>query len=96
MKKTLLFIALSISTIISVAQQTPTISAKESDAILYMREEEKLARDVYEFLYAKYNVNPFGNIRFSEQTHMDRMKTLISNYNLVDPVEKNGDQPGVL
>lgn len=95
MKKTLLFIALSISTIISVAQQTPTISAKESDAILYMREEEKLARDVYEFLYAKYNVNPFGNIRFSEQTHMGRMKTLISTYNLIDPVEKNGDKPGV-
>ena len=95
MKKLLLYIAISISSFTVNAQQKTTLTTEESDAILYMREEEKLARDVYEFLYAKYNVNPFGNIRFSEQTHMDRMKTLISTYNLIDPVEKNGDQPGV-
>ncbi len=95
MKKLLFFIAASISSFIATAQQKTTITTQESEAIIYMREEEKLARDVYEFLYAKYNVNPFGNIRFSEQTHMDRMKTLISTYNLVDPVEKNGDKPGV-
>jgi len=61
MKKLLFFIAASISSFIATAQQKTTLTSQESDAILYMREEEKLARDVYEFLYAKYNVNPFGN-----------------------------------
>jgi hypothetical protein len=60
-----------------------------------MREEEKLARDVNEFLNAKWNSNPFGNIRLSEQTHMDRMKTLITTYKLKDPVDSNKDKPGV-
>lgn len=75
--------------------QTTTLSQKEKDAIVYMREEEKLARDVYNFLYAKWNVNPFGNIRQSEQIHMDRMEDLIIDYKLEDPVVKNGDKPGV-
>jgi len=77
------------------AQETGIIDQKEKDAILYMREEEKLARDVYDSLYAKWGVNPFGNIRYSEQVHMDRMKTLIVNYKMEDPVARNNDRPGM-
>jgi hypothetical protein len=77
------------------AQQNISLSQQEKDAILYMREEEKLARDVYDFLYTKWGGNPFGNIRNSEQNHMDRMKSLISTYKLADPVEKNNDKPGI-
>jgi len=47
----------------SIAQETVTLNQKEKDAILYMREEEKLARDVYNAMYEKWEVNPFGNIR---------------------------------
>ncbi len=77
------------------AQETIKLNQQEKDAIQYMREEEKLARDVYNFLYDKWNTNPFGNIRQSEQTHMDRMKTLISTYRLTDPVTMNNDKQGV-
>ncbi|MBL7737721.1 MAG: DUF2202 domain-containing protein [Chitinophagaceae bacterium] len=49
-----------------------------------MRQEEKLARDIYEFLCAKLNAKLFGNIRRSEQTHMDRMKIFITSFRLND------------
>jgi hypothetical protein len=95
MKKIILSLSTIILAITGFAQQPVSLSQQEKNAILYMREEEKLARDVYEFVYAKWAVNPFGNIRSSEQTHMDMMKTLITTYKLTDPVENNKDKPGV-
>ncbi len=61
------------------------LSQEEIDAILYMREEEKLARDVYLTLYNKWNLPLFNNIASSEQAHTDAIKTLITRYNLPDP-----------
>lgn len=72
----------------------PVLTQSEKDGISYMREEEKLARDVYEKMYEKYNMMPFGNIRRSEQVHMDRMEALIVKYNLQDPVKTTKDEPG--
>jgi len=95
MKKIFLAVLLLSGTISSFPQQNSLLNQQEKDAILYMREEEKLARDVYNLLYDKWGVNPFGNIRESEQTHMDRMKTLITTYQLEDPVTKNNDKQGV-
>jgi hypothetical protein len=51
-----------------------------------MREEEKLARDVYLTLYNKWHLQVFSNIARSEQKHMDAMKALIDKYGLTDPV----------
>lgn len=94
--KTISLILFAITGIVSVmAQQPAIISSNEKEAITYMREEEKLARDVYDSMYAKWAVNPFGNIRFSEQTHMNKMNTLIKKYQLENPVAKNDDRPGV-
>ena len=45
-----------------------SISADELKGLLFMREEEKLARDVYTALDAKWNINAFSNIASSEQT----------------------------
>ncbi|MEI2740303.1 MAG: DUF2202 domain-containing protein [Chitinophagaceae bacterium] len=95
MKKVIFAAILLVIVTGSSAQQTSILNQKEKDAILYMREEEKLARDVYNFLYEKWETNPFGNIRQSEQVHMDRMKNLIMIYQLEDPVIKNNDTPGV-
>jgi hypothetical protein len=67
--------------------------AMESSGILFMREEEKLARDVYLYLYEIYPLRPFLNISKSEQAHMDAMLYLIDTLNLVDPVGDN--PPGV-
>ena len=58
----------------------------EVDAILYIREEEKLARDVYLTLYEKWNLPIFKNIASSEQIHMDAVKQLIDRYGLKDSV----------
>ena len=59
----------------------------EREGILYMREEEKLARDVYLQLYEIWGTNNFNNIGSSEQTHMDAMESLIKRYNLEDPAK---------
>ncbi len=63
-----------------------TLSSGEAEGILLMREEEKLARDVYLTLYEKWNIPLFLNIANSEETHMDAMELLIERYGLKDPV----------
>jgi len=47
------------------------LTTEQQNGLLYMREEEKLARDVYNHLYTKWNLNIFKNIAKSEQMHMD-------------------------
>jgi hypothetical protein len=63
-----------------------TLSVAEEEGLLYMREEEKLARDVYEVLYDKWGLPVFQNIANSEQTHMDAVYTLLERYDMPDPV----------
>jgi hypothetical protein len=65
------------------------LSGEEADGLLYMREEEKLARDVYLTLYETWDLPVFQNIADSEQTHMDAIRTLIDRYGLEDPVAGN-------
>ncbi len=62
------------------------LSAEEQDGLTLMREEEKLARDVYQMLYEQWNLSIFSNISQSEQRHMDAVKELLDKYNLTDPV----------
>ncbi len=69
-----------------------TLDDEEKAGILLMREEEKLARDVYNALYEKWNIPVFRNIAGAEQTHMDAVGMLIERYNLTDPVSR--DIPG--
>ena len=64
------------------------LSAEETAGLLYMREEEKLAHDVYVTLYAKWRLQIFQNISQSEQNHMDAVKTLLDRYGLADPASK--------
>lgn len=59
--------------------------AEEND-ILLMRQEEKLARDVYLTLYEVWGAEIFANISESEQRHMDAVETLITRYGLADPI----------
>uniref|UniRef100_UPI004049FCFC DUF2202 domain-containing protein n=1 Tax=Fulvivirga sp. TaxID=1931237 RepID=UPI004049FCFC len=71
------------------AQPVEPLSASEIDDILFMREEEKLARDVYDYLYTKWSVQSFKNIASSEQSHMDAILALINKYDLNDPASAN-------
>ncbi|WP_161569203.1 DUF2202 domain-containing protein [Candidatus Oscillochloris fontis] len=70
-----------------VATTSPptALSAEDAEALIYMREEEKLARDVYLFLGQTWSLPIFENIAASEQTHMDALKTLLDRYGLSDP-----------
>lgn len=65
------------------------LTEAEIHGILFMREEEKLARDVYIYLYEIFPLRPFLNISKSEQAHMDAIKYLIDTYELEDPVGEN-------
>lgn len=67
-------------------QNTLQLTELEEQNILYMREEEKLARDVYLVMYDLWGANIFANISDSEQRHMDAIKNLITRYDLTDPV----------
>ena len=58
--------------------------------IAFMREEEKLARDVYLQLAELWNMNIFGNIASSEETHMGAVLSLIDMADLEDPAEGLG------
>jgi len=70
-----------------------SLSQAESDDLIFMREEEKLARDVYTVLYQSWGQRIFNNISRSEQMHTDAIKTLIEKYSLTDPV--SNDSVGV-
>lgn len=74
-----------------VANQYPweDLSEAEKAAILYMREEEKLALDVYKAFENKWNARIFSNISDAEQRHADAVLCLIKKYGLTDPVGNN-------
>lgn len=61
------------------------LTNEEAATLRKMREEEKLARDVYEFLNEKWNVRIFKNISASEQRHFDAIGTLLTRYGVADP-----------
>ncbi|MDQ7032397.1 MAG: DUF2202 domain-containing protein [Desulfonauticus sp.] len=69
------------------------LSQQEIRDLMHMREEEKLARDVYLTLYQKWGFRIFNNISQSETWHMQMVKFLIDKYGLNDPVKN--DQVGV-
>ena len=66
------------------------LSPEEAAALLFMREEEKLARDVYNALYEIWGQPTFTNIVSSEQMHMDEVKLLLDRYKLADPALEPG------
>lgn len=69
-----------------------TLTEDEISGLLHMREEEKLARDIYLGFFEIYGIQVFRNIAASEQRHMDAVLFLINGYGLTDPV--NGKEIG--
>ena len=61
------------------------LTEAEAAGLLYMREEEKLAHDVYITLYEKWGIQAFQNIAESENTHAQAVKALLDRYGLDDP-----------
>ena len=68
------------------------LSAAERASLLFMREEEQLAHDVYAALQPKYAQPIFGNIAASETTHAGAVATLLARHGIADPMA--GKAPG--
>lgn len=66
------------------------LSNREIEALVYMREEEKLARDLYLHFAATWSNQAFSNIAKAEQRHMNAVLCLIEKYGLTDPIGSNG------
>lgn len=66
-----------------------TLSTMEVAGLKYMREEEKVAHDVYGALYAEWGLPVFSNIESSEAQHMSAMLSLLVKYHLPDPAAGN-------
>lgn len=71
----------------------PALSADEVAGLLFMREEEKLAHDVYLALYASSGATVFGNIVPSEAAHTEAIRGLLVAHGLEDPAATT--PPGV-
>lgn len=67
-----------------------TISEADEANLLFLREEEKLARDVYLAMFALWQADIFSNIAASEQRHMDAILNLLDKYGLPDPAGEEG------
>ncbi len=64
---------------------TADLTQAEIDGLIWMREEEKLALDVYTALGDIWSVRVFDNIAAAEQTHTDAVLTLLDRYGIADP-----------
>jgi hypothetical protein len=80
-----------------LATTTTTTSLDEAERthLVFMREEEKLARDTYLTLASMYpNTTVFANIgEKSEQTHTDTMRDKLAQYNVEDPNPDTNNLP---
>ncbi|MGD9091283.1 MAG: DUF2202 domain-containing protein [Anaerolineales bacterium] len=62
------------------------LNEAEKEALIFMREEEKLAHDVYLVMYDLWGLPIFLNISSSEQSHTEAVKALLDGYDVPDPV----------
>jgi hypothetical protein len=78
----------NLQEILDASVYVPLTSQEKKD-LLFLREEEKVAHDVYTQLHFVYGLNIFENIANAEQTHTDAVLLLIDYYGLQDPVSNN-------
>jgi len=73
----------------TATESVAIVTDELATSIVFMREEEKMARDVYLYLFESWNQAIFENIAASEQKHMDAVKGLIVQFGLTDPVAED-------
>lgn len=93
----LILVVLLVTPLSAKGPNGPSTSSGLTDTekanILYLFEEEKLARDIYVKMYSFYGAYVFDNISESEQRHMNSVAKLISKYEIDDTVVNIG--PGI-
>jgi hypothetical protein len=95
MKKTVLSLSFVLFALMCFAQcemnnppenlSSENLTQAEINSLHYLREEEYLAGDVYEYLSDLYSLPVFRNISKSEDVHTSRVKALLDAYSLEDP-----------
>ncbi len=79
--------SLSYPDVVAQAQtNSQALTSADIEGLKFMREEEKLARDVYDVLGDRWNLRSFNNINQAEQRHMDQVKMLMQTYEITDPI----------
>jgi hypothetical protein len=69
----------------SVTTGTDEITAEQIEWLKFMREEEKLAHDLYLALSTDYTTPVFTNIARAEQNHTSAVLTVLTAYGIEDP-----------
>lgn len=73
-------------TALPMAQADGDLSDAEVAELIYTREEERLARDLYRMFAEQYDgARPFSRIASAEQRHFDAVGKLITQHGLDDP-----------
>lgn len=75
---------------IANVDDSSSMTEKDKNALLFMLEEEKLARDTYKFLNEYWGIVQFENIKQSEQSHMDAVESLLKAYNIEYDILEDG------
>jgi hypothetical protein len=88
MKKSINVMLLAVFVLVGSLYAKPATSSivlsdSQKASLLFMYQEEKVARDVYVTLGTKYpSASTFSNIVLSEQRHMDSVESLCKKYNV--------------
>lgn len=85
--KTIITITLILVAISSFSTNgfSTELSDAEKEGLQLMREEEKLAHDVYIFLYDQWKIPVFSNISNAETRHFDAVGYLLETFKIADP-----------
>lgn len=79
----------STSTWTDPASISSSLTDEEIAGLMWMREEEQLAHDVYVVLGELWNLRIFDNISSAETTHIEAVSGLLDVYGLDDPAAGN-------
>lgn len=74
-------------------QPNDQLTEAEKQGLIFTRQEEKLAYDVYRYAFNKYGNSIFNNISNSELTHQSAVESLMDKYGIENPVKNMG--PGL-
>lgn len=83
--------SMMVGTLGVATPEASALTATDVNNVLFLKQEEKLARDIYLALHAQWGHQTFLNISASEQQHMNAVDGLIERYGLTDTTPS---QPG--
>ena len=76
---------------ILIEVNSTALSDQEKADLLFILEEEKMARDVYTFLYEKWQIPIFYNISGSESAHMSAVANVLQYYDIAYEIKPYGE-----